>query len=54
MWKRRRLVPQIAKRLIDSSGTPPGAGALFGLVDVSGVGIYDVDDATNALNLFSF
>lgn len=45
---------QIAKRLIDSSGTPPGAGALFGLVDVSGVGIYYVDDATNALNLFSF
>ncbi len=45
---------QIAKRLIDSSGTPPGAGALFGLVDLSGVGIYYVDDATNTLNLFSF
>jgi hypothetical protein len=45
---------QIAKRLIDNNGTPPGAGALFGLVDVPGVGIYYVDDATNTLNLFSF
>jgi hypothetical protein len=45
---------QIAKRLLDSNGTPPGAGALFGLVDVSGAGIYYVDDATNTLNLFAF
>jgi hypothetical protein len=45
---------QIAKRLIDSTGNPPGAGALFGLIDVSGVGIYYVDDASNTLNLFSF
>lgn len=43
---------QIQKTLLDSSGNPPGAGALFGLIDVSGVGIYYVDDATNTLNLF--
>jgi hypothetical protein len=43
---------QINATLLDSSGNPPGAGALFGLIDVSGVGIYYVDDATNTLNLF--
>lgn len=43
---------QIAKALLDSSGTPPGAGALFGLIFVPGIGIYYVDDATNTLNLF--
>jgi hypothetical protein len=43
---------QINATLLDSSGKPPGAGALFGLIDVSGVGIYYVDDATNTLNLF--
>ena len=42
---------QIAKALLDSSGTPPGSGALFGLTDVNGA-IYYVDDATNTLNLF--
>jgi sugar lactone lactonase YvrE len=42
---------QIAKALLDSSGTPPGSGALFGLIDVHGA-IYYVDDATNTLNLF--
>src|SRR5580698_152447 len=43
---------QIKATLLDSSGNPPGAGALFGLIDVPGVGIYYVDDATNTLNLF--
>ena len=42
---------QISKALLDSSGTPPGSGALFGLIDVNGA-IYYVDDATNTLNLF--
>jgi hypothetical protein len=43
---------QFRTAMLDSSGTPPGAGALFGLVDVEGKGIYYVDDATNTLNLF--
>jgi hypothetical protein len=43
---------QINYRLLDTSGTPPGAGALFGLAPVPGVGLYFVDDATNTLNLF--
>ena len=42
---------QVAKFLLDSSGSPPGAGALFGLVAV-GQSVYYVDDATNTLNLF--
>lgn len=42
---------QIAKTLLDSSGNPPGAGALFGLAFVGGQGLYYVDDATNTLNL---
>jgi hypothetical protein len=42
---------QVAKTLLDSSGNPPGAGALFGLVAV-GDDVYYVDDATNTLNLF--
>jgi len=43
---------QIAKTLLDSSGSPPGAGALFGLVFVPGQGLYFVDDVENSLNLF--
>jgi hypothetical protein len=43
---------QIRKTLLDGSGNPPGAGALFGLIDLRGIGIYYVDDATNTLNLF--
>ena len=43
---------QIFWTLLDSSGNPPGAGALFGLVPVAGQGLYYVDDATNTLNLF--
>lgn len=42
---------QVSKTLLDSSGNPPGAGALFGLIVVKGQGIYYVDDATNTLNL---
>jgi hypothetical protein len=42
---------QIGKALLDNSGSPPGAGALFGVVVVSGKVFY-VDDATNTLNLF--
>ena len=43
---------QISKVLLDSTGNPPGAGALFGLVPVVGQGLYYVDDASNTLNLF--
>jgi len=43
---------QIAVRRLDSSGSPPGAGALFGLAVVPGHrAVYYVDDATNTLNL---
>ncbi len=42
---------QIAAKFIDTSGMPPGAGALFGLVAIKGQGVYCVDDATNTLNL---
>lgn len=42
---------QVSKNQLDSSGSPPGAGALFGLVTV-GTSVYYVDDATNTLNLF--
>ena len=41
-----------AGRLLDSTGSPPGAGALFGLaVAPQGKGIYFVNDNTNTLNL---
>jgi hypothetical protein len=44
---------QIASTLLDKSGSPPGAGALFGLaVAPRGAGIYFVDDATNTLDHF--
>jgi len=42
---------QVAKLLLDSSGSPPGAGALFGLAFDPVRGVYFVDDATNTLNL---
>jgi hypothetical protein len=43
---------QIATRLLDNSGTPKGAGALFGLaVAPHGSGVYYVDDAVNTLRL---
>ncbi len=43
---------QVRKVLLDHMGNPPGAGALFGLVDVAGQGLYFVDDNENTLNLF--
>ena len=42
---------QIARAVLDSSGSPPGAGALFGLVFDPARGVYYVDDATNTVNL---
>jgi hypothetical protein len=43
---------QVATGQLDSSGSPPGAGALFGLAVAPGAsGVYYVDDATNTLNL---
>ncbi|HKF24105.1 MAG TPA: hypothetical protein VKE93_21210 [Candidatus Angelobacter sp.] len=41
---------QVAKRLVDSSGSPPGAGALFGLLAI-GNQVFFVDDATNFLDV---
>ncbi|MFZ1168391.1 MAG: hypothetical protein WAO04_14460 [Candidatus Sulfotelmatobacter sp.] len=43
---------QVFTKLLDNTGTPPGNGALFGLVPVPGHGLYYVDDASNTLNLF--
>jgi hypothetical protein len=43
---------QVAKKLLDSSGSPPGAGALFGLVLAPrNAGVYYVDDAVNTMRL---
>jgi hypothetical protein len=42
---------QVAKRQLDKSGSPPGAGALFGLAFDPEHGIYFVDDAVNTLML---
>jgi hypothetical protein len=43
---------QVAKKLVDSTGTPPGAGCLFGLAVASGGnGLYFVDDCDNTLKL---
>jgi hypothetical protein len=43
---------QIAHRQLDKSGSPPGAGALFGLaLKPHHLGIYYVDDAVNTLRL---
>jgi hypothetical protein len=42
---------QIATKVLDNTGTPPGAGTLFGLAFVPGAGLYFVDDGTNTLNL---
>jgi hypothetical protein len=43
---------QIAVRRLDSSGSPPGSGALFGLaVKPFHDAVYFVDDATNTLGL---
>jgi hypothetical protein len=43
---------QIARRFLDTSGSPKGAGALFGLAAAPyGAGLYYVDDAVNTLRL---
>ncbi len=43
---------QVAHRFLDTSGSPPGSGALFGLaVAMHGSGVWFVDDATNTLRL---
>ncbi len=43
---------QVAMKMLDSSGSPPGSGALFGLaVAPNGKSLYFVDDATNFLDL---
>jgi hypothetical protein len=43
---------QVAMKMLDSSGMPPGAGALFGLAVAPDMkSLYFVDDATNTLNL---
>ena len=43
---------QVAKKMLDASGSPPGAGALFGLVLAPhNAGVYYVDDAVNTMRL---
>jgi sugar lactone lactonase YvrE len=43
---------QIASKLLDNTGSPPGAGALFGLALAPHArGTYYVDDAANTLKL---
>jgi sugar lactone lactonase YvrE len=45
---------QVATRLLDRSGRPPGNGALFGLtLAPQGLGVYYVDDAVNTLRVLS-
>lgn len=41
---------QVAKFLLDDTGTPPGSGALFGLTTDPVLGVVFVDDASNTLN----
>jgi hypothetical protein len=43
---------QVAKKVLDASGSPPGAGTLFGLVLAPhNAGVYYVDDAVNTMRL---
>jgi hypothetical protein len=42
---------QLARKQLDDTGSPPGAGALFGLAFDAAAGVYFVDDASNTLNL---
>lgn len=42
---------QVAKRLLDNNGSPPGGGALFGLLFDPERGVYFVDDISNTVNL---
>jgi len=42
---------QVAKMSLDNTGSPPGAGTLFGLAFDPTAGVYFVDDGSNTLNL---
>jgi DNA-binding beta-propeller fold protein YncE len=42
---------QRAKVLLDKTGSPPGAGTLFGVLFDPAHGVYFVDDGTNTVNL---
>ncbi len=42
---------QVAHKLLDNTGSPPGAGTLFGLAVDPRRGIFFVDDGSNTLNL---
>ena len=42
---------QIATKLLDNTGNPPGAGALFGILFYPAHGVVYVDDVTNTLNV---
>ncbi|HEY3927004.1 MAG TPA: hypothetical protein VGL89_01400 [Candidatus Koribacter sp.] len=42
---------QVAHKLVDNTGNPPGAGTLFGL-DVKTGAVFFVDDGSNTLNVF--
>jgi hypothetical protein len=44
---------EVASVTLDTSGTPPGAGALFGLALAPSSSVYFVDDATNELDLLA-
>jgi hypothetical protein len=41
---------QVAKKLVDNTGSPPGAGTLFGLTALPG-GVFFVDDGSNTFNV---
>jgi hypothetical protein len=43
---------QVARVLLDDTGSPPGSGALFGLAPGPNGSVYFVDDAANTLNRF--
>ena len=42
---------QLAHELLDNTGSPPGAGTLFGVLTVRDRAVYFVDDGSNTLNL---
>jgi hypothetical protein len=42
---------QLAHELLDNTGSPPGAGTLFGVLTVGRGKVYFVDDGSNTLNL---
>ncbi len=45
---------QVAKKLVDTTGQPPGAGCLFGLAVAPAVnGVFFADDCSNTLDLLS-